>query len=162
MLQAGILHLNGLFVQGIDSTHLLEVLKLYEKLGTDGGMSNAVVVPQHCSWSKGMETNQNVVLIPFPQLPNLYLWESKIFLWSKMINYQPQHIQKRPLACLGIGVGEKYFAYPSQNKVFGFWFLVCYAITQLATQLPQRRIQSWTTIKKTEISGQHKFLKSVS
>jgi len=30
MLQPGILHLNGLFVQGIDSAHLLEVLKLYE------------------------------------------------------------------------------------------------------------------------------------
>jgi len=31
MLQPGILHLNGLFVEGIDSAaHLLEVLKLYE------------------------------------------------------------------------------------------------------------------------------------
>jgi len=26
-------------------------------------------------------------------------------------------------------------------EVFGFWFLVCDAATQLATQLPQRRIQ---------------------
>jgi len=26
-------------------------------------------------------------------------------------------------------------------QVFGYWFLVCYAATQLATQLPQRRIQ---------------------
>jgi len=26
-------------------------------------------------------------------------------------------------------------------RFHGFWFLVCYAATQLATQLPQRRIQ---------------------
>ena len=30
MLQPGILHLNGLFVQGITSEHLLEVVMLYE------------------------------------------------------------------------------------------------------------------------------------
>jgi len=51
MLQPGILHLNGLFVQGIDSAHLLEVFKLYETLGAEGGMSNAVVVSQHGSCS---------------------------------------------------------------------------------------------------------------
>jgi len=47
MLQPGILHLNDLFVQGIDSAHLFEVLKLYATLGAEGGMSNAVVVSQH-------------------------------------------------------------------------------------------------------------------
>jgi len=38
------------------------------------------------------------------------------------------------------------FGNPDQNGyysfyVFGFWFLVCYAATQLATQLHQRCIQ---------------------
>jgi len=28
-----------------------------------------------------------------------------------------------------------------KHRMSGFWFLVCYAATQLATQLPQRRIQ---------------------
>jgi len=44
-----------------------------------------------------MAANQNVVLILFPQVPKLYLWESKIFLSSKMMNYQPQHNQKREI-----------------------------------------------------------------
>jgi len=51
MLQPGILHLNGLFIQGIDSAYLLEVFKLYETLGAEGVMSNAVVVSEHSSCS---------------------------------------------------------------------------------------------------------------
>jgi len=33
------------------------------------------------------------------------------------------------------------FTGPAKCYFFGFWFLVCYAATQLPTQLPQRRIQ---------------------
>jgi len=33
------------------------------------------------------------------------------------------------------------FTHQSNTYVFGFWFLVCYAATQLATQLRQRCIQ---------------------
>jgi len=36
-----------------------------------------------------------------------------------------------------------FFGFKSTQfaRQLGFWFLVCYAATQLATQLPQRRIQ---------------------
>jgi len=47
--------------------------------------------------SKGMVAKQDVVLIIFPQVPKLYLWESKIFLSSKIMNYQPKHIHKREI-----------------------------------------------------------------
>jgi len=43
---------------------------------------------------EGMEANQNLVLIVFPLVPKLYMSERKIFLSSKMMNPQPQHIQK--------------------------------------------------------------------
>ena len=46
---------------------------------------------------EGMVANKNVVLNLFLHLSKLYLWESKIFLSSKMMNYQPQHIQKREI-----------------------------------------------------------------
>jgi len=36
----------------------------------------------------------NLVLILFSQVPRLYLWERKTFLWLKMMNPQPQHMQK--------------------------------------------------------------------
>jgi len=47
---------------------------------------------------EGMEANQNLVLILFPQVSKLYLLERKTFLSSKMMNLQPQHIQKREKA----------------------------------------------------------------
>ena len=34
------------------------------------------------------------------------------------------------------------------GRCFGFWFLVCYAATQLATQLQQRCIQVGAVIRK--------------
>ena len=49
-----------------------------------------------------MVANQNVVLIPFPQVPKMYLCERKIFLTSKMMNSQPQHIQKREIVDIQI------------------------------------------------------------
>jgi len=47
--------------------------------------------------AKGMVANHNVVLILFPQVPKLYLWERKVFLSSKMMNCQPLLIQKREI-----------------------------------------------------------------
>jgi len=49
------------------------------------------------SLPEGMVAKQHVVLILFSQVPKLYLRESKIFFSSKMMNYQPQHIQKRDI-----------------------------------------------------------------
>jgi len=55
MLQPCILDLNGLFVHGIDSAHLLEEFKLDETLGAEGGISNAVVVSQHAAAAPSKE-----------------------------------------------------------------------------------------------------------
>jgi len=54
-----------------------------------------------------MEANQNLVLILFPQVPNLYLRERKRFLLSNMMNPRPQDIQKREIVVVN-KVKNKY------------------------------------------------------
>jgi len=54
-----------------------------------------------------MEANQNLVLILFPQVPNVYLRERKRFLLSNMMNPRPQDIQKREIVVVN-KVKNKY------------------------------------------------------
>ena len=48
------------------------------------------------------------------------------------------------------GVHKGHFRIPGfflvLSDIFGFWFLVCYAATQLATHIPQRRIQVYVCV----------------
>jgi len=59
-----------------------------------------------------MEVNQDLELILFPQVPNLYLSERKRVLSSKMMNPWPQNIQKRDTGVL-LKVKNKYKLQPN-------------------------------------------------
>jgi len=82
---------------------------------------------------EGMVANQNVVLILFPQVPKFYFWESKIFLSSEMMNYQPQYIQKRDIVDVQ-KIKDKHKTWAIQfNQKMPLYKDSCYSWTELNT-----------------------------
>jgi len=94
-----------------------------------------------------MVANQNVVLIPFPQVVPVGPWCSrKISFSSKMMNSQHQHIQKREIVDL-----QKFqYKYKSEKKPWAIQFHqkmpqykgICYSRSELITN--NSKISPWS------------------
>jgi len=133
-----------LCICSVEWIHLLSPIKVYLRLSEIN------------SWYQGIDT-----LVVFSILSSMYqdnlpdfssplVWTYPDGAWQLWRGAPRRRAPNPPLESVVnqcfFQIFEQHFSYHPDphgchSRNIGFWFLVCYAATQLATQLPKRRIQ---------------------